>query len=299
MLLALVGTMATSLAALAVSPAPSPGGDANAGLTTVSLGVSSPSDRPNERIELLRVTLVEGEESGPLEFAGAWLVRVVSGELAVDLIEGPAEVVGTTGVLEIVAAASDATTIQSGEILRAGPDAVMAWANAGAGELELAAVVVLPLEADVTSEPETADDRNALFMEPVAKRIVVSGPGDTGGRYRLVVADRSGLVTGARVPTDQELLFLRQVGGDPDSVIRLGPIAFLPGGGRELLVRWLSTACGPRANIDIARDFSAIRVVDRTPGCDAAAVSYALVIRVRNAIPDPNAIDGVLVRKAP
>jgi hypothetical protein len=37
--------------------------------------------------------------------------------------------------------------------------------------------------------------------------------------------------------------------------------------------------------VDVAKDLSAIRLTDRTPGCDAMGVPYAVVIRGRGPVP--------------
>jgi hypothetical protein len=112
------------------------------------------------------------------------------------------------------------------------------------------------------------------------------------------VADRSGQVIGARVPTERELRFAS--GGDPARDYRdigIGPVAYLAGNERELLVRWDGTPCGPIVTVDVAKELAAIRVVDRTPGCDAAGVGYAIVLRLRGQLPSLADIGGSWVRR--
>ena len=74
----------------------------------------------------------------------------------------------------------------------------------------------------------------------------------------------------------------------------LGPVAYLDGNMRELLVRWMGTPCGPVVTLDVAKELSAIRVLDRTPGCDAAGVGYAVVLRLKGSVPSLIDIDGTL-----
>ena len=120
----------------------------------------------------------------------------------------------------------------------------------------------------------------------------------TGDRYRITVADRSGRVIGARVPTQRELRFAR-VGYPPSDVqdIGIGPVAVIGPHVSEMLIQWGGTPCGPVVTVDVAKDLGAIRVIDRTPGCDAAGIEYWLVLRFRGAPPNPAGIQGSWVRR--
>jgi hypothetical protein len=141
-------------------------------------------------------------------------------------------------------------------------------------------------------------DRRGGQGGPAERRITLAGPGETGDRYRITIADRSARVIGARVPTDRDLRFAG--GGDPPVDYRdigIGPVAYLDGNVRELLVWWMGTPCGPVVTVDLAQDLSAIRVVDRTGGYDAMGVSHAVVLRIRGEVPDPADIEGSWVRR--
>jgi hypothetical protein len=43
-------------------------------------------------------------------------------------------------------------------------------------------------------------------------------------------------------------------------------------------VSWTGTICGPVVTIDIGADLERIRIIDRSPGCDAAAVPHSVIL---------------------
>ena len=133
----------------------------------------------------------------------------------------------------------------------------------------------------------------------VVRRFTLTGPGITGDRYRITVADRSGRVIGARTPSEREIRFADQRWPEHDEV-GTAPLVSLAEAGsndHELLIRWGGTPCGPVATVDVARDLSAIRVIDRTPGCDASGHLYWLVLRLRGPWLDAEDIEGSRLRR--
>ncbi|MFO1539535.1 MAG: hypothetical protein ACKOTZ_03675 [Chloroflexota bacterium] len=235
-------------------------------------------------------------------FVGDWLMRVQSGVITVTLVDGSAGLWSATGsgddLVDLGVDGAVDRPIGAGQVLWAGPDAVLTLENRGTDPTVVLStvvtrgqdVVILPVDPDASP--------GAAFRDPVVKRIVLSGPGRSGDRFRITVADRSGRVIGARLPSASELRFAG--GGDLDGDVReldIGPVADLDRGTRELLVQWGGTPCGPVVTLDVARELDAIRLVDRTPGCDASGVGYAVVLRIRGRVPAPTEIEVSRVRR--
>jgi hypothetical protein len=279
-------------------PSPTPVPDDPPGVTHERLGMGWLDDRFDDRIESWRSSLEPGAMMPATRFTGDWLMTLEAGGLVVTLIEGRAAIVDADGPRGFREGPPATEMIAPGETLQVGPDAVLAWENRGTAAATVWSSAVIPGgdDAMVRVDPDAAPVDP--FVGPVIERRVLSGPGQTGDRYRITIADRSGRVLGARVPTERDLRFAHA--GDPpvgNRDIGLGPVAFLPGNVRELLVWWMGTPCGPIATVDVAQDLSAIRVVDRTGGCDAAGMGYAVVLRIRGDVPAPRDIRGSWVKR--
>jgi hypothetical protein len=262
------------------------------------LGTSVPEDGTVGRIEMLRTTLAPGAKMPPTRFVGDWLVRVESGALTATLVDGAAGIKGATGADDDPIAQRSTRILGAERVLWSGPDAVLTWENRGIDPVIVLSAAVTRGEDVVMMAVDPSARPGSAFRDRVVKRIVLTGPGSTGDRYRIAVADRSGQVIGARVPTERELRFAS--GGEPARDYRdigIGPVAYLEGNVRELLVRWNGTPCGPVVTVDVAKELSAIRVRDKTPGCDAAGVGYAVVLRLRGRLPSLVDIDGSWVRR--
>lgn len=267
------------------------------GVSMEVLGTAWREDRSDERIELRRITLEPGARLSERVFAGDWLSWVEGGDLTVRLVDGNAVVPGSDGPQEFPDEEPRILTIPAGGSLQSGPDAVLAWENQGGERVTIMASAAVPSGDDAFRSVDQGGADTDRFTGPVMERTVLSGPGETGDRYRITIADRSARVIGARVPTERDLRFAG--GGDRPVDFRdigIGPVASLDGNTSEVLVWWNGTPCGPVATVDVAQDLSAIRVVDRTAGCDAAGVRHAVVLRVRGEVPDPEDIHGSWVR---
>lgn len=280
-------------AAASASPVPSD----PPGVTHERLGTRSSLDGAG-RIELLRTTLAPGAIMPPTRLAGEWLVRATEGILTAWLLDGTADVIDVD--LEDVGAMPEgrATPIASLQEIATGPDAVMIWENRGAQAVTVLSVATIPGDDPAMSEVDPAAPMTPAISGPVLERRVLRGQSVAGGRSRITIADRSGRLIGARVPSERELRFAgpgRRSRDDAD--LRIGPVARLSGRRSELLVRWWGTPCGPIVTVDVAQDLSAIRLVDRTPGCDAMGVPYALVLRFRGHVPDIADIEAIWTRR--
>jgi len=286
------------------SPSTSPAASTHAspaapsGVTHELLGTTEPEDGTVGRIEMLRTMLAPGAKMPPTRFAGNWLVRVESGALTATLVDGAAGIEGATGADDDPIAQQSTRILGAERVLWSGPDAVLTWENRGSEPVIVLSTAVTRGEDAVMMAVDPSARPGSAFRDRVVKRIVLTGPGSTGDRYRIAVADRSGQVIGARVPTERELRFAS--GGEPARDYRdigIGPVAYLEGNVRELLIRWTGTPCGPVVTVDVAKELSALRVRDKTPGCDAAGVGYTGVLRLRGRVPSLVDIDGSWVRR--
>jgi hypothetical protein len=273
-------------------PAPEPG------IAMEVLGTGWRDDRLDERVELRRTSLVPGARMSETTFVGDWVSTVERGVLTVRLVEGLAVVAGPDGPQEFPGEEPRYLTIPTGGTLQSGPDAVLTWENQGSEPATVLSSAVISSGHEALAQVVRGPEGPDLFAGPVIDRIVLAGPGETGDRYRITVADRSARVIGARVPTARDLRF---AGGGDSPVdyrdIGIGPVAYLDGNVKELLVWWTGTPCGPVVTLDVAQDLSALRVVDRTGGCDAAGVRHAVVLRIRGEVPKPEDIQGSWIRR--
>jgi hypothetical protein len=234
------------------------------------------------RTELLRSTLWPGTAMPPARFGGDWLVRADEGILTLTLVEGSVVVGEGEG---ITVRPGMTVNLGEGRVLMAGPDAVMRWENRDDEPVRLLSVATVPDDRPtMVLQPQDRPDISA--SGPVMRRHVISGTSLSGDRSRITVLDRSGRITGARIPTARELRFAGPGWSSPDGHVTLGPIASIGSRRSEILIRSTSTPCGPVVSVDVAKDLSAITVVDDTPGCDAMGVPYAVVLRVRGPVSD-------------
>jgi hypothetical protein len=243
------------------------------------------SDGGAGRIELMRTTLAPGAVMPPTRLAGEWLIRVAEGILTVTLVDGSADVIDVDLADGGSVVEGRSTLVGSDQELVTSPDAVMAWENRGSQPVSLLSVATIPGDDPPMTVVDPDAPVTAGISGPVIERRVLRGRSVAGGRYRITIADRSGRLIGARVPSERELRFAgpgQRSGDDPD--LSIGPLAWLEGDRSELLIRWAGTPCGPIATVDIAQDLSLIGFVDDTPGCDAMGVPYALVLRFRGAL---------------
>jgi hypothetical protein len=281
-------------------PSPTPTPTDPPGITQERLG-SADLELLGLGIDLRRMTLAPGAALPPTHFDEGWLVRLEDGELEIAVTQGRAVISGDASPDGRWLEAGDTGTLFAGDRVVVDGRSIVSWRALGTvpAVVLMSGVVRSPEAAlaAVTDEPTTED----LFDGDVIRRFVLTGPGATEGRSRITVADRSGRVIGARVPTERDLRFAG--GGDPPvhhqghPDLRIGPVAWLEDPVRELLVRWTGTPCGPVVTVDVARELAAIRIIDRTPGCDAAAMGHSVVLRFRGDPPDPADIHGSWVRR--
>lgn len=283
--------------AMAQSPSPEPVGAA--GVTRELLATTRPLALSDARMEIMWTTLEPGASMPPTRFDGSWLARIESGALTVSALDGSVWIQGFEGSEDEPIEGSRAVRLEAGQLLSFGPDAVLTWENPGPERVSVltTAVVDEDHESMVVVDPAARPGRTP--RPEVLKRFVLRGPGMTGDRYRITVTDRSGRVTGARVPTEREVRFADQRSLLESDHIGIGPLAPLRSGAHELLIRWGGTPCGPVVTVDVEPDLSSIRVIDRTPGCDLAGVGYWLVLRLRGPWLDAEDIEGSRVRRRP
>jgi hypothetical protein len=241
------------------------------------------SDDTQARIELLRTTLAPGAAMPPTRFAGDWLVRAEQGVLTLTLVEGSAQVGDAEGIdLD----PGVPVNLGEGRVLLAGPDAVLTWENRGTEPVRLLSTASIGGDRPAMSEVDPDGPDDPADSGPVKRRHVITGRTASGDRSRITVKDRSGRIVGARFPTAREMRFAGPGWPSPDLRVTVGPVASVGRNRSEILLRSGTTPCGPVVTLDVARDLSAIKVMDHTPGCDAAGVPYAVVLRVRGDVPD-------------
>jgi quercetin dioxygenase-like cupin family protein len=260
------------------------------------LGGIQPDAFPGHRLELARVTLAPGSVLPRTTFDGTWLVRVMSGSMTVVALDGPAWTQAPDRTESEPIGSADGVTVSAGTVVGFGPDAVLTWQNVTDEPVTLLASAMVDEEADPILSAAQQHSPAGL-QPPVVDRFVLTGPGTTGDRYRIVVADRSGRVIGARVPRERELRFSGSTALLDYRDVAIGPTAFVRRGAHEMLIRWGGTPCGPIVRVDVAADLSAIRVIDRTPGCDAMGMAHWLVLRLRGGWIDPDDIEGSWIRR--
>jgi len=281
---------------VAESPAPS-ASPVSAGYTravVAQVGLHAP-----EFLDLLleRYTLEPGASSPPTRRTGTLTGSVEAGSLDVTAIDG-----------DVWFAAPDDTeggSIPTGETrtLRAGyqlvsDGALSIWTNRGTETVILVVAHVIGPGDDAEVVVDLATSPEPTPRRKIVQQITITGPGSGGARYRARIVDRSGRVVGARIPTARELRF---VADHDTSAPGVGPAADLPGTQiQELLVRWVGGVCGPHVTFDVSKAFDAIHIIERSPGCDAAAMGHAIVLRIAGRFfLEPGDIEATQERRYP
>ena len=278
--IAAVAALLTALAALTAPvvvgqddpPAWSPSPVAPGVVRTV-LADSWSDAAPDDRLELTRIALAPGASVPAHTRPGDELLFVEQGALTVTTLAGPDRAVDTgdgPGVIH-------REMYGEGRSIVAGPTDIQLWENQTTEPTVVLSMALLHGEDPAIFPVVVAPSPSP--QPPVVKRMTLTGQG-AGGRYRIRVRDRSGHLTGARLPSPTELRFAAEGPSlimDHDSRLRSTPV----------LLRWEGTPCAPVVDLDIAADLSEIRLHDRTPGCDASAVGHWLVLEFdRHAVLD-------------
>ncbi len=275
-----------------------PEGLAATGVEHELLAETRPPAYDDERLEIHRIDLEPGAVAPALEYNGAWLARVESGEVEVLTHDGDVWIQGFRGTEDEPIEGVRRVRLEAGELLGFGPDAVLGWENVSSGPAGIL-LAAIP-DADRASMRPASE---AAFQRPqgeVVERLVLSGPGVTEEGYRITVKDRSGQVIGAWIPGQKELRFAEMLHGVLDwDEVGIGPVAHLKSGRKALLLRWGGGVCGPIVTVDVDQDLSSIEVVDRSPGCDLAGQTHWLVLKLTGQVPPPEDIEGRYVRRAP
>ena len=136
-----------------------------------------------------------------------------------------------------------------GRSVVAGPSDIQTWENQTTAPTVVLSSVLLRGEEDAVTPMLRAQSPTPRAR--VAKRVVLTG-GGVGGRYRITVRDRSGHLTGARLPRNAELRFASggpsltlDYGSDPRAMSLLGAGSG-PAAARSST--WISRATSPSAS---------------------------------------------------
>jgi quercetin dioxygenase-like cupin family protein len=240
--------------------------DLPSGVTWTALGSTwSPAAGGGHDLALARVEIQPGAGIPDHTHAGDRVTWVQQGVLEVRIDDG-----SFGPDLDDVARVEGVPfTLHPGEWLTSYADTVQAWDNPGGTPVVL---LVASLLRDGDHPFDLLADRPAATPRGPARlrRVLRGHVGDQA--YRITVRDRSGHLRDARMPSSGELRFGFR-GEPPELVVGSGA-----GRQQPVLVRWLGTICGPVVTIDVDADLSRIRVIDRSPGCDAAGVPHAVVL---------------------
>lgn len=278
-----VVALGTGVAAQSPSPATSPVASPTSRPTQELLGFTFPDAAGRDRLVLLRTTLEPGQRLDDIGWGGSSVSWVQSGALTLTVDAGTVRVAPTGGEGGMVA---DGDTAQLGALdtIRGGPETRMTWANEDVSAAIVLTTAIIPDGGgDGTSRPdgspaptETPGPKEA---PPVVRTIVVRGTGPVGQPATYTIRDQSGWVAGARVPTEQELRDWPQEAPQAVGPVRAtGPDTF------DLLVRWSGGGCGPVVTLTVEPRLRAMRLVDRSPGCDASAMGHWLVLELRTTV---------------
>jgi hypothetical protein len=180
----------------------------------------------------------------------------------------------------------------------------MTWGNEGTVPVVILTIAIVDGDVEPMVDADVVEDRPYQPMRgQVRKRVAVIGAplGYRDYRPRIVVRDRSGQLVGARLPKPSELRFVWDSLLESDERVTLGPVRSIDGNVNEVLVTWTTGVCGPVATIDIGKellpgkDVAAIKVTDRSPGCDLAGKEATVVLRFRGPWTSVEDIDARLV----
>lgn len=306
-----LGTVALSIvllcgAATAQSPSVAPSAAPSAaGASQELLGFTFPAGSSDSRLVLVRTTLEPGDRLAGVGWAGSSVSWVESGSLTIDVIAGTMTVAETDhsgGTL----ADGETWTLGSLGTVRAGPKTVMDWTNDTAARVTVLTAAVIPSDASVgdptslpgaspapTPTPGPKEGPPVLRMV-VLRMVVLRGTGPFGQPSVITIRDRSGWVVGARVPDERELR------GWPMERSGAGPVRATGRDTFELLLTWSGSGCGPVVTLTVEPRLRSMRLVDRSPGCDASAMGHWLVLRLRTTVGLPvRDIPVATVRRVP
>jgi len=260
---------------------------APSGVSQELLGSTFPAGSSDSRLVLVRTTLGPGERLDGVGWAGSSVSWVESGSLTIDVIAGTMTVAETDqsgGTL----ADGEAWTLGSLGTVRAGPKTVMDWANDTATRATVLTAAVIPSDASVGdptslpgASPAPTPTPGPKEAPPVLRTVVLRGTGPLGQPSVITIRDRSGWVMGARVPDERELR------GWPGELSGAGPVRATGRDTFELLLTWSGSGCGPVVTLTVEPRLRSMRLVDRSPGCDASAMGHWLVLGLRTTVGIP------------
>lgn len=265
--------LGTGVAAQSPSPDPSPATRPFQEL----LGFTFPDAVGRDRLVLLRTTLTPGQRLDDIGWGGSSVSWVQSGSLTLTVDAGTVLVAPAGGAGGMVA---DGDTAQLGALdtVRGGADTRMSWANEDVSAAIVLTSAIIPAgSGDGTSLPgeSPAETPGPKEAPPVVRTIVVRGTGPVGQPATYTIRDQSGWVAGARVPDEQELR------GWPRELSGATPVRATGRDTFDLLVTWSGGGCGPDITLTVGPRLRSMRLVDRSPGCDASAMGHWLVLELR------------------
>ena len=242
------------------------------------LGFTFPDGSSRARLVLIRTTLEPGERIDDVGWGGSSVSWVQSGSLTIDVLAGTVSVAddGQGGGL---VADGDSTTLGARGTVRGTPASAMAWTNDDNVRLTVLTAAIIPADAgDPTAHPDGSPGPTPTpgpkEAPPVIRTFVLRGTGPLGQPATYTIRDQSGWVTGARVPSEQELR-----GWPLEARQTVGPVRATGADTFDLLVRWSGGGCGPVITLTVEPRLRAMHLVDRSPGCDASAMGHWLVLR--------------------
>lgn len=254
------------------------------------LGFTFPDGSSRARLVLIRTTLEPGERLAGVGWGGSSVSWIESGSLTV-LVEAGTIRVGGPGEDGGMVADGDSWTGDAFDTVLGGPATRMAWTNDDGSRVTVLTTAILPEDGgDGTSLPggsptptETPVPKQA---PPVVRTIVVRGTGPVGLPATYTIRDQSGWVVGARVPDEREMRSW------PRELLGATPVRATGRDTFDLLVTWSGGGCGPNVTLTVAPRLRSMRLVDRSPGCDASAMGHWLLLQLRTTV-------GIPVREIP
>jgi hypothetical protein len=282
---AAVAVAAVVLGSGAAAQAPSPEASPAGGPSQELLGVTFPDVMGRDRLVLLRTTLEPGQRLDDVGWGGASVSWVQSGELTLTVDAGTVLIAPAGGEGGMVA---DGDTAQLGALdtIRGGPETRMSWANEDRSQAIVLTSAIIPegggdgtsLPGDSPAPTETPGPKEA---PPVVRTVVVRRTGPVGQPATYTIRDQSGWVVGARVPDEEELRSW------PRELFGATPVRATGRDTFDLLVTWSGTGCGPTVTLTVGPRLRSMRLVDRSPGCDASAMGHWLVLELRTTVGIP------------
>lgn len=243
----------------------------------------SPAAAPAQ--ELLRTTLEPGDRLDDIGWGGSSVSWVQSGALTL-LVDAGTVMIGPPGGDGGMVADGDSATVPARFTMRGGPETRMTWTNDDVSQAIVLTSAIVPARGgDGTSLPGESPAPTATpgpkEAPPVVRTIVVRGTGPAGQPATYTIRDQSGWVAGARVPDEQELRTW------PRELFGATPVRATGRDTFDLLVTWSGSGCGPTITLTVGPRLRSMRLVDRSPGCDASAMGHWLVLRLRTTVGIP------------